>query len=134
MTAILAVPVPIEVMAMVALGPRMVADRPVGFDAQGPAAPCIDVVRAATVELSVMSLPIFTHAACPACSVQQSGHAGGVPDVVITGTPDTRVPGVRSAGRGSRYRPVRSSASRRAVDGRLGRSTMGKDTEEGGKR
>jgi hypothetical protein len=50
MSATLAVSVPIEVMAMAGLGARMVAARPVGFDVQGSAAPCIDMVRAATVE------------------------------------------------------------------------------------
>ena len=30
---------------------------------------------------------IFMHSACPACSVQQSGHAGGVHGVVLTCTP-----------------------------------------------
>src|SRR6266496_2890442 len=30
---------------------------------------------------------IFTHTACPACTVQQSGHAGGSDDTVLTGTP-----------------------------------------------
>ena len=29
---------------------------------------------------------IFIHSACPACGVQQSGHAGGVHGVVLTGT------------------------------------------------
>ncbi|MGZ4666259.1 MAG: hypothetical protein ACXV5Q_14820 [Frankiaceae bacterium] len=35
---------------------------------------------------------IFMHSACPACSVQQSGHAGGVHGVVLTGTPTTSRP------------------------------------------
>jgi len=30
---------------------------------------------------------IFTRTACPACTVQQSGHAGGVHGVVLTNTP-----------------------------------------------
>ena len=30
---------------------------------------------------------IFMHTACPACTVQQSGHAGGSDDTVLTGTP-----------------------------------------------
>src|SRR4029077_1047827 len=30
---------------------------------------------------------VFMHSACPACSVQQGGHAGGVRGVVLTGTP-----------------------------------------------
>src|SRR5260370_351639 len=30
---------------------------------------------------------ILLHTACPACSVQQSGHAGGSDDAVLTGTP-----------------------------------------------
>src|SRR5260370_4930455 len=30
---------------------------------------------------------IFMHTACPACTVQQSGHAGGVHGVVLTNTP-----------------------------------------------
>ena len=49
MSATLAVSVPIEVMAMAGLGARMVAARPVGFDVQGSAAPCIDMVRAAAL-------------------------------------------------------------------------------------
>ena len=33
---------------------------------------------------------IFMHTACPACTVQQSGHAGGVHGVVLTDTPARR--------------------------------------------
>ena len=32
---------------------------------------------------------IFMRTACPACAVQQSGHAGGSDDAVLTGTPTT---------------------------------------------
>ena len=32
---------------------------------------------------------IFMHTACPTCTVQQSGHAGGVHGVVLTDTPTT---------------------------------------------
>jgi hypothetical protein len=35
---------------------------------------------------------ICMHSACPACSVQQSGHAGGVHGVVLTGTPTRGIP------------------------------------------
>jgi len=42
---------------------------------------------------------IFMHSACPACSIQQSGHTGGVHGVVLTGTP-------------TRTRPCRPLASR----------------------
>ena len=33
---------------------------------------------------------IFMHTACPACTVQQDGHAGGVHGVVLANTPITR--------------------------------------------
>jgi hypothetical protein len=45
MSAILAVPVPVEVMAMARAGGAGGCWPPVGFDVQGPAVPGIDVVR-----------------------------------------------------------------------------------------
>ena len=45
---------------------------------------------------------IFMHTACPACTVQQSGHAGGVHSAVLTDTPIRTTPTRR---RSPGYRP-----------------------------
>src|SRR5436190_21812102 len=46
---------------------------------------------AACWQLSRARSTIFMHSACPACSVQQSGHTGGVHGVVLTATPTPAV-------------------------------------------
>jgi len=73
---------------------------------------------------------IFMHTACPACTVQQSGHAGGVHGVVLTDTPDCPLPRPRSwSGPGTHGRPTDTSAARPA-SGRAAPTTRSGDADD----